>query len=387
MSKFLVFLISIIFSITSNVQARMIKRGEADFFNEKAYSVLINLSRFQTGGYFDNDGNSQLLTEGSDFNLIQSETYVNYELTKDIELGAFFRARSVSSNVANVSASSSGPESVGVSGRYALPSLGKIKYALRGHYNKTLYHNSVYATALAIPKDEVILGDDGSEFGFGLAASFKMKPWVFDGVIDYVSPPNDLSSEIQYKIEGTYFFESLSLFGGLDGIYSLNRNQLSQKPFLAQGSSNLFNSLNRQLLSPYLGASYLIDSYLVSFKGSTVLAGRSTDKGNTFLIALSWNSEGISADQEKIESFKEYNIEGSVLKISARGNFVKIDQGLSTDVEKGMKFDIYQTNYFGGNVLVASGTVFEVGSDWSVIKITKKYGEIEIKPGFAARGK
>jgi hypothetical protein len=65
---------------------------------------------------------------------------------------------------------------------------------------------------------------------------------------------------------------------------------------------------------------------------------------------------------------------------------VRIDQGLSTDVEKGTKFDIYQTDYFGGNVLVASGYIFEVGSDWSVIKITKKYNEIEIKPGFAARG-
>jgi len=94
----------------------------------------------------------------------------------------------------------------------------------------------------------------------------------------------------------------------------------------------------------------------------------------------------VSTESLKVESFKEYHIDGSVLKVSARGNFIKIDQGLSTDVEKGAKFDIYQTDYFGGNLLVASGVVFEVGSDWSVIKLTKKYKDIEIKPGFAARG-
>ena len=88
----------------------------------------------------------------------------------------------------------------------------------------------------------------------------------------------------------------------------------------------------------------------------------------------------------KIDAFKEYHVDGSVLKVSARGNFIRIDQGLSTDVEKGMKFDIYQTDYFGGNVLVASGVAYDVGADWSVIKLLKKYKEIEIKPGFAARG-
>ena len=88
----------------------------------------------------------------------------------------------------------------------------------------------------------------------------------------------------------------------------------------------------------------------------------------------------------KIDSFKEYIVDGSVLKVSARGNFIRVDQGLSTDVEKGMKFDIYQTDYFGGNVLVGSGIVFDVGVDWSVIKLTKRYNQIVIKPGFAARG-
>jgi hypothetical protein len=128
------------------------------------------------------------------------------------------------------------------------------------------------------------------------------------------------------------------------------------------------------------------DEILFAIKGQTVIAGKSTDKGNSVVIGLSWRTRGLTQESVKIDSFKEYIVDGSVLKVSARGNFIRIDQGLSTDVEKGMKFDIYQTDYFGGNILVGSGTIFDVGVDWSVIKLTKRYNEIEIKPGFAARG-
>jgi hypothetical protein len=125
---------------------------------------------------------------------------------------------------------------------------------------------------------------------------------------------------------------------------------------------------------------------LVGFQGASVIKGTSTDKGNSLMFSMGWSSEGVSPESIKVNSFKEYQIDGSVLKVSARGNFLRIDQGLSTDVEKGMKFDIYQTDYFGGNELVASGVVYQIGSDWSVVKITKKFLELEIKPGFSARG-
>ena len=155
---------------------------------------------------------------------------------------------------------------------------------------------------------------------------------------------------------------------------------------MARGPSNLFNSLNRQYVAPYIGVNYAFNNSLLSLKGESVISGRSTDKGNLIALGITWNSDGVTPEFEKINSFKEYHIEGSVLKVSARGNFVKIDQGLTTDVEKGAKFDIYQTDYFGGNILVASGVVFNVGTDWAVIKVLKKYKEIDIKPGFAARG-
>ena len=82
----------------------------------------------------------------------------------------------------------------------------------------------------------------------------------------------------------------------------------------------------------------------------------------------------------------EYLVEASVVKISPRGKFLKIDKGIAGDVEKGMKIDIYQADFFGGNLLVVSGVVLQVGVDWAIVKITKRFRDIQIKIGFTARG-
>jgi hypothetical protein len=210
-------------------------------------------------------------------------------------------------------------------------------------------------------------------------------------MLSYVSPPNNLSQEIDYKLEGLYQPSSYGIVFGLSGIKSLNKdpyaNDPALKPKIALGGTSLFNSTNRELMATYLGLNYDFQKFNFESKVGTIMSGVSTDKGIFFVFAINFGSKGQSKESVKVESFKEYTIDGSVLKVSARGSFVKIDQGLSTDVEKGMGFDIYQTDYFGGNVLVASGIAYEVGSDWSIIKLTKKYKEIEIKPGFAARGK
>ena len=44
-----------------------------------------------------------------------------------------------------------------------------------------------------------------------------------------------------------------------------------------------------------------------------------------------------------------------------------------------MSVDIYQSDFFGGNILIASGVVFNVESDSSVIKINKIHRQIPIK--------
>ncbi len=387
MSKLLKLLL-ISFYLLSNhsAQAKSAYRGGAEILNVKAYSLDATASHFSTTSLFDESGIVKQLNPGDEFKMIETDFKLSYGLASNIETSLFFKWRSIKAINFKASANNNGPESAGFEAKYALNPIGKIRYAAGVFYRQTLYKNSVYDTQSAVPTNVIIRGDDGTEYGMGLFATYNNQSLKLDGSLTYVSPPNDLSSEVHYKAEIHYLFTNLALLGGVDGIYSLNRNQLDQKPLMARGPSNIFNSLNRQFMAPYAGINYSFDKWLIRLKGASVVSGKSTDKANIFSLGLSWNLEGITPESVKIDSFKEYHIEGSVLKVSARGNYLKIDQGVSSDVEKGMKFDIYQTDYFGGNELVGSGIIYDVGLDWAVIKLSKKYKEIEVKPGFAARG-
>ncbi|AUN98493.1 hypothetical protein DOM21_08695 [Bacteriovorax stolpii] len=365
-------------------------RGGAELLNPKAYSIMTSAMVWQTSATLDEEGVETTLADGSEYRLIDVDFGVSYGISKNLEATLFGRFRSVTSTLNDVTASNSGPESVAIEGKYAFDPIGNLRYAIAAHYRQTLYSNATYDGTAQLPTEEVILGDAGSEYGVDLLATYSSASWKWDMKVGYNNPANDNSEEVVYKLEGMYRLTKLGLLAGVEGIYSLKKDQFTETPLLkpvqATGASKLFYSINREKLAPYVGANYAFDKILFGIKGQTVVSGRSTDKGSSLLASLTWNSEGVTPESVKVESFKEYIVDGSVLKVSARGNFIRIDQGLSTDVEKGMKFDIYQTDYFGGNVLVASGIAYEIGADWSIIKLVKKYKEIEIKPGFAARG-
>lgn len=375
---------------STNAFALAVHRGGAELLNPKAYSIMTSAMVFQTSALYDSEGTEVALNDGDEYRLIDVDLGVTYGISKSLEATVMGRFRSVTSTLNGVTATNNGAESLGILAKYAFDPVGSMRYAIGVHYRQTLYSNSTYDSTVQAPTEEVILGDAGSEYGVNLYMTYLGAPWKWDVMIGYNNPANDNSEEVVYQLEGMYRFTKMGLFAGLEGIYSLKKDQFTDTPILkpvqSKGASNLFYSINREKMAPYIGLNYAFEKVLFSLKGQTVISGRSTDKGSSALASLTWSSGGVTPESVKVESFKEYHVDGSVLKVSARGNFIRIDQGLSTDVEKGMKFDIYQTDYFGGNVLVASGLVYEVGADWSIIKLVKKYKEIEIKPGFAARG-
>lgn len=375
---------------TTNLLAASTYRGGAEILNPEAYAVSAAASVFQTASYFDQDGNDLEMAAESDFQMMNLDLNLAYGISRNLEITGLAKFRNISSTINTEETTKSGIESLGVLAKYAFVPINKIQYALGVRFRQTLYTNAEYTTAAAIPLSELVLGDSGSEYGVDLYATFNQSPYKVDFMIGYNSPPNELSDEIIFKIEGGYRFLKMYALLGVEGIKSLNQDEFAEtpslKPIQAIGASRQFNTINREMMAPYIGATYSFEKFLLGLKGQTIMSGKSYDKGNQFVVFLNWNSEGVTKESVKVESFKEYQVDGSVLKVSARGNFLKIDQGLSTDVEKGMKFDIYQTDYFGGNVLVASGLVYELGADWSVIKLVKRYNDIEIKPGFAARG-
>ena len=376
--------------ISSEAFSATLHRGGAELLNPEAYSINAATKVFQTSAFYDNEGVETTLADGNEYRLIDVDFSLSYGISKSLELTGFGRFRNVSSTINEVATTNSGPESVGVEAKYAFAPVGKTRWAFGAHYRQTLYSEESYDQGAQVPIEEIILGDSGSEYGFDLYITHPVNSFKWDAKIGYSSPANNLSDEVNYKFEGLYRMSKLGLLAGIDGIFSLKKDPYGDlpttKPLQSTGASHMFNSINREFVAPYIGANYAFDKVLATVKGQTIMSGTSTDKGSAFIFGLTWSSAGETPEAVKETSFKEYQIEGSVLKVSARGNFIRIDQGLSTDVEKGMKFDVYQTDYFGGNVLVASGTVYDVGADWSIIKLTKKYKEIEIKPGFAARG-
>ena len=325
MPKFLraLFFLPFFLAIGSS-NATAVHMGGAELLNAKAYSVNLETSVFQSASVLDQDRVEQSFADSDKFRMIDGNFKISYGLSRNLETSLLFRARAVSAVNQGISASATGPESAGVEAKYGFDPIGNIRYALGLYYRQTLYTNTVYATQATVPTDTIILGDDGTEYGVGIYATANNHPWKLDMSMIYVSPPNDLSSEIHYNFEGIYFLSKLSFLGGIGGVYSMNKDLALSKPILARGPSNMFNSLNREFMAPYLGFNYAFEKTLFYAKASTIVSGRSTDKGSSAILGLKWSSEGETAESLKVNSFKEYHIEGSVLKVSARGNFIKI---------------------------------------------------------------
>jgi hypothetical protein len=153
------------------------------------------------------------------------------------------------------------------------------------------------------------------------------------------------------------------------------------------GGSSLYASLNLQFMAPYVGANIAFNkNWRVEGRYHSFMAQRSYDSGGLFTLALVKRVETDS--RAKIEgSFKEYDLEASVAKASPKKQFVILNKGLSHNVEKGQRFDLYHFDYLGGNVLLARGVIVQVNSEQSVLQITTRFSnKHEIKEGTVARG-
>lgn len=289
-----------------------------------------------------------------------------------------------------LSVNESGLERYHVGFLYALQNTGRFRYSFDAQFGGTTYTNTEYASSAAIPNDEVVLGDSGSRYQIGLNGSYLWgKDHYLNGSVFYHQPPNELSPEVLWRADTTWLWEKWHLSLGVEGVYSLGGDSFSDNPNakIAQGRAPtaLFNSVNREWLQPKAGLYYTFGSWRLGAEVASRVSGVSTDSGNQFVISLSKATQGKSVTEIKRDQFKEYRIEGTVLKVSPRGRYVQIDQGLTQDVQKGMIFDIFKTDYFGGNDLVASAVAHEVGIQKAILKIVKLHSKEKVQKGFVAR--
>ncbi|ATH07848.1 hypothetical protein BIY24_07760 [Halobacteriovorax marinus] len=367
----------------------LINGTDAEVINKKSYQLELEARSWSSSTRVDADGEEVEFDEDEGFSKLEADLLFRYGFSEQLELrgGALFRQ--VKST--DLEATKSGAESVRIGAKYAFKPLGNWQYAVDLQYSATLYENTDYTTASEIPEGEMILGDAGNSYHVMGILSYKSRTGnSLNGSFAYVGAPNSLSSELFYDVNAKLAWKSFALFAGLEGVKSLKNDPYTDepenKPPQGLGESYLYNSVNRSYTKPYVGAYKSFGRVRVGIRGAQVISGISTDKGTEVALNLAWNSRGETRADRKLSKFKEYDLEASVIKVSPRGKFLKIDKGISQDVEKGQLFDIYKTDYFGGNDLVAQGRVYELGADWAIIKLAKKFKKMTIKSGFTARG-
>lgn len=361
---------------------------------KKAYEVGIYGEYFKSSSRVGEKGDSIKFQNGQGFSRLQGGFFGSFGLADNFQgtLDARFRQNQSKTIDVNTSDSvidtSSGIQSAGLTLKYAFAPVDRLRYVIEGTFRYVPYTNEV-----SVMNDgNLILGDDGNEYSAGLAVTYNASSNNYlSGRVGYRIPGSELSHEVYWQAEGALVWSRFALLAGVDGITSMGNdpyeNDLGNRPVFNAGETFLYHGVNREMIAPYLGANIALgNTWRVELKGSQVVHGKSTDLGTNFSIALIRRSDEKQA--KKVDkSFKTYDFEGSVSKISPKKGYVVIDRGLSSDVYKGMRIDFFENDYVGGNILIARGVVLQVKADSSIVKITNIYNtKVKLKEGTLARG-
>ena len=372
---------------------------------EKGYQIGIGADYFSTTKPVDENGKGIKFQNGEKFTRTQVDFMGYYGATDQLQFGLGARLRQNSASYYAVPAdgssttaqqwnpTQSGLQSTAFSVMYAFKPVDRIQYTLEGMFRYVPYTNEDYRNNLAERnQNDVILGDEGNEYSGGLGATYASLSNNFYTLRGGVRRPgSDLSGEVYYNAEAAFVWRSLALLGGIDGVKSLaNSNYKSSsdtdRPVYDSANTALYNSINREWLTPYLGLNIGLGKYWrVELKGSYVMSGRSTDLGTGFGINLIRRVDKV--ESKAIDTrFKTYDIEVTVTKISPKKAYVVIDKGLAEDVNKGMVFDFFEFDYVGGNVLIARGVVIKTKADSSIVKVTQRFNtKKDLKEGLIGR--
>ena len=346
---------------------------------------------FQSMGAYDDLGSSYKFGSSDSFRKDDLRFNFTYGFAKSLDISSSINLRMNNSQTATYQGSVFGAESLKISSKYKMRPLGNFLFAWNVYYKTTLFSSSKEIN----PTKPLALGDGGQEVSLDLIGSWKLSKrlaLIFSG--GYKRPPSGLSSEIPYQLGLLWEGKSWGIQTGLKGNFSLKQDPYFQDPQNKPGLENpdnspsqLYNSVNRSLMVGHMGLIKHFGQWGVGSSFEHVLSGFSTDIGWAFGIGLSWQSEGLSKRKRMKKKFKEYDLDAIITKVSPRGGFAKLDKGYNEHIEKGMKMDIYDSDFRGRNVLVGVGVVYETKPNWSILKIIKKYIDRPLKPGLIVRGK
>lgn len=384
-----------IFFTSTGLLAQTSYVAPSHVLGEKGSQFGVSADYFKSSTRYDFEGEEIEFEDGEAFSRIQSEITGYYGLTDNLQIGGGVRLRQNQSTIFDTASSeeetdtATGVESTFASLIYAFKPVDRIRYALEGTFRFRTFTNDETDEN---SEGNLILGDDGNEYSFGLAATYASKSNNYlSARAGYRSPGTDLSTEIYWQVEGALAWRYVALIAGVNGITSMNNSPFEDdqenQPNFNSGSTLLYNSINREMIEPYAGINFALGkSWRLELRGSQVISGLSTDLGTAFGISLIRRVENAKRTRpDKV--FKDYDFEANVSKVSPKKGYVVIDKGLAEDIQKGMKIDFYEFDYVGGNILLARGTVIKTKADSAIVKITHLYNtKKELKEGVVARG-
>lgn len=379
--------------LSSDLFAKLRYRSATDLMSEDSQSIEIQSHFFTKSSSYDQEGVELVSSEGSSYSIndwvlkYSKGYFYNFE-------GTFIsKYRSVKSESAIANASNSGVESIGLEGKYIFFTHKKQTHAFGLHFKKAMFTNTFYELPNVPPSDEIVLGDDGNEYGVDYYLTYRDKYSNYDFKFGYNKPSANLSSELVYNIESVYRLTNFFFVAGLGGIKSLKNDSFSEspatKPAISTGESRLFNSINREKNYLYAGIQYAFGNFIIGLKGETIYSGRSTDKGNTISLNIRWEKNVVppkimrNLDNSKVT--QNYFAQGFVGKISRSGNMVRINLGSNSQVLKGTSVDIFSIEDYATGTPIAVGTVINIGPDWSIVKLTSRSKQSPIQIGFVAK--
>ena len=362
--------------------------------NRGGYELSGSLRSWTSSSRYDVDGEEQPYESGESFGFYEAEILGSYGSTKELQFfgGASFRQNraDVQDGTTTQSLTATGLQSVVGGLSYELEPVNRLHYTLEGFYRYHPYSNPD-ADDNDVTKN-FVLGDDGGEYGGGLALSYHHPQQNFlSGRLHYRRPGSSLSPELAWQLEGAMAWKHVALVAGALGVQSLNQDAYTDepenKPAINTGGSSIYNSINRQYIAPYVGVNFALGrNWRIETRYHVFTQARSYDTGSMITLSLATRHEPdttMLVDQ----TFKEYELEASVVKLSPKKQFIIIDKGLDNDVRNGQRFDLFHFDYLGGNVLLARAVVIQVNAAQAVLKITTRFSnKHEIKTGTIARG-
>lgn len=349
-----------------------------------------NFYHYQTAT-FNEDGETETIDADNNFYFIDSSLVAFWGLTESITLLGGGGIRYVASESSSESITNTNLEHFMLGARIQFKDLLSMMGNFEIRFKQKAYTNNFFGAGLS-PSDDLVLGNDGIFYHLGLNLTKQLgESHLIQLKSAYVITPSYLSDQLDYDVQYLFQGSNFNLGFGLLGIFSLKNHPFSenpnQRPSVSRGVTKYFNGVNQQELSPYAQLGFRVGGLDVTTKASKTLSGVDTDEAFRFYVNLALDFDGVDTSVDRDSIFKEYTNSAKIIQVAPRGNFFKINQGLSTSVEKGMSVDIYQSDFFGGNVLVGSGVVFSSETDSSVVKVIKFYQKIPIKEGFIVRFK